>query len=210
MRMTTRLLTTAAIALLVALIPGTSADVRAQAPSGPREGIVVHGHWTIDIREPDGRIVSHREFENALVSSGGSLLADILARRRAAGAWKVSLGGSPANAGPCTTSSGTAEDCALLEPGWFASLVGFPVFRNLVVGPTGFVLSGTATAGKAGSIDHVSTSSLSCTSDVLPSVCSIDTSSNATQAIFSATTLTPPQAVSAGQLIQVTVTFTFS
>jgi len=28
----------------------------------------VHGHWTIDVREPDGTLVSHNEFENALVS----------------------------------------------------------------------------------------------------------------------------------------------
>ena len=26
----------------------------------------MHGHWTIDVRNPDGTLVTHREFENAL------------------------------------------------------------------------------------------------------------------------------------------------
>lgn len=36
------------------------------APRGPSEGIQVHGHWTIEVRNPDGKVVSHTEFENAL------------------------------------------------------------------------------------------------------------------------------------------------
>ncbi len=36
------------------------------APKGESEGIKVHGHWTIEVRNPDGKVVTHREFENAL------------------------------------------------------------------------------------------------------------------------------------------------
>jgi hypothetical protein len=36
------------------------------APKGQSEGINVHGHWTIEVRNPDGKVVSHTEFENAL------------------------------------------------------------------------------------------------------------------------------------------------
>jgi hypothetical protein len=44
------------------------------------EGINVHGHWTIEIRKPDGTLVSHREFENSLVVSAGSqVLSQLLA-----------------------------------------------------------------------------------------------------------------------------------
>src|SRR2546423_15522419 len=37
---------------------------------GQQEGIKVHGHWTIEVRNPDGTLVTHREFENALTSLG--------------------------------------------------------------------------------------------------------------------------------------------
>ena len=45
-----------------------------EKPSGDssREGIKVHGHWTIDVRNPDGTLVTHREFENSLVQAGSS------------------------------------------------------------------------------------------------------------------------------------------
>jgi hypothetical protein len=33
---------------------------------GPHEGITVHGHWSIEIRNPDGSLVRHVEFENSL------------------------------------------------------------------------------------------------------------------------------------------------
>jgi hypothetical protein len=40
-------------------------------PRGNHEGIKVHGHWTIEVRNPDGTLATHREFENSL-SSGFS------------------------------------------------------------------------------------------------------------------------------------------
>jgi hypothetical protein len=36
---------------------------------GTSDGITVHGHWTIDVKNPDGRVASHHEFENALSSA---------------------------------------------------------------------------------------------------------------------------------------------
>lgn len=33
---------------------------------GAHEGITVHGHWTIEVRNPDGSVVRHVEFENSL------------------------------------------------------------------------------------------------------------------------------------------------
>jgi len=49
---------------------------QAAQPSKPGdEGVEVHGHWVIDVRNPDGRLVAHREFENALVTRPGGLLS---------------------------------------------------------------------------------------------------------------------------------------
>lgn len=33
------------------------------------DGIKVHGHWKIDVRDPDGKLVSQTEFENALTTN---------------------------------------------------------------------------------------------------------------------------------------------
>src|ERR1700747_3718133 len=33
---------------------------------GQHEGIKVHGHWTIEVRNPDGSLTRHVEFENSL------------------------------------------------------------------------------------------------------------------------------------------------
>src|SRR5271163_1792477 len=41
----------------------------AKTPSkGSQEGIKVHGHWTIEVRNPDGSLAKHVEFENSLVT----------------------------------------------------------------------------------------------------------------------------------------------
>jgi len=46
-------------------------------PGGNHEGITVHGHWTIDIKNPDGTVASHHVFENSFDQIDGS---DLLAR----------------------------------------------------------------------------------------------------------------------------------
>jgi hypothetical protein len=43
-----------------------NSSAKSTAAKGESEGIKVHGHWTIEVRNPDGKIVSHTEFENAL------------------------------------------------------------------------------------------------------------------------------------------------
>ena len=43
-----------------------------------RHGIRIHGHWVIDVRNPDGKLVEHRDFENSLVKSGSLLSGDQL------------------------------------------------------------------------------------------------------------------------------------
>lgn len=60
---------------------GESETVTEEKPSGDsrHEGIKVHGHWTIEVRNSDGTLATHREFENSLTQSTGSpLLANLL------------------------------------------------------------------------------------------------------------------------------------
>ncbi|MFZ0340408.1 MAG: hypothetical protein WAL45_20455, partial [Terracidiphilus sp.] len=61
-------------------------------PGGNHEGITVHGHWIIEVRNPDGKLVSHTEFENGLaLHGGGALLAGFIGRVQTPGSWYVLL-----------------------------------------------------------------------------------------------------------------------
>ncbi|HEY6273708.1 MAG TPA: hypothetical protein VIX19_17145 [Terriglobales bacterium] len=44
----------------------SSAAENKRSGGGAHEGITVHGHWTIEVRNPDGSLVRHIEFENSL------------------------------------------------------------------------------------------------------------------------------------------------
>jgi len=80
--------------------PEQKAQPSEAAPSsGEQVAIKVHGHWTIEVRNPDGTLAEHREFENAYV--GGTFLPRILARQAqisTSSFWSVTLrGGSAPN-----------------------------------------------------------------------------------------------------------------
>ena len=45
----------------------------AKAPRGTGEGIQIHGQWTIEIRNRDGSVARHLEFENSLVDDGSGI-----------------------------------------------------------------------------------------------------------------------------------------
>src|SRR5947208_12840021 len=92
------------LALALSTFPAAfSRAVKAQTPvkattspageskGGPKEGIKVHGHWTIEVRNPDGTLVTHREFENALTSDGGFALSAVLGRALTLGLWRIQL-----------------------------------------------------------------------------------------------------------------------
>ena|SRR3984885_10559267 len=65
-----------------------AAQPRAQVTHSPekamRSGVKVHGYWKIDVKDPDGRLASHNEFENSLTTgdpnglSGDDALALLL------------------------------------------------------------------------------------------------------------------------------------
>ncbi|MEA3511148.1 MAG: hypothetical protein U9R51_06910 [Actinomycetota bacterium] len=57
----------------------TEAVTTADGSGTTSEGIQVHGHWTIEVRNPDGSLDEHIEFDNALEADGARLLAELLA-----------------------------------------------------------------------------------------------------------------------------------
>lgn len=177
----------------------------ASSAGGPKEGIKVHGEWTIDIRNPDGTLVSHHEFKNALQTSGAVLLGHFLQRTNKAGEWVVSVTGGPS---PCNTP------CWIYEPATqFPVSEGVIIFKTLTISSQGgannnTVFAGTATASQAGVIDTVYASNYRCSVDS-QGVCPANPF-NSSLSGFTRTTLATPINVVAGQIIQVTVVISFS
>jgi hypothetical protein len=178
-----------------------SENVRADEKSsgdGSHEGIKVHGHWTIEVRNPDGTLATHREFENSYQQ--GSALPGILSRKSSVGYWEIWLGGSP---NICGTGSPGAP-CQIYEPG-----AGLGI-NTLVESESGYglVLSGTVTAINPGSLSLVATYLGSCppTSPASPPCPGI----NQGYGPVTVTTLSTPIQVSAGQTVAVTVNISFS
>ena len=103
-------------------IAKASASPASKPPSrGTSDGIKVHGYWTIEVRNPDGKVAKHLEFENKLCTSfvdpldgatvqgGDSTLSLLMSGTASPGLWAISLG-APENTG----SSGTAvPNCAV-------------------------------------------------------------------------------------------------
>jgi len=74
--------------------PSPVAAVGQAAPKGPHEGITVHGHWVIEVRNPDGTVTARREFENAIQPLGESYLASLLAGNTSPGGLSIMLNGA--------------------------------------------------------------------------------------------------------------------
>lgn len=75
--------------------PALAASPAAKPDGGMSQNIRVHGHWVIEVRNPDGSLAARREFENSLSSgnngNGAALLAALLGRSLTGGSWGVVL-----------------------------------------------------------------------------------------------------------------------
>ncbi len=189
-----------AVALLVSLV-GIS-PVAAQTG----EGIQVHGHWKIEILQSDGTLVSSYEFDNAF--NGASDLMSVLKRDQSPGIWSVMLQGTGVSPGACD-DSGTPVSCVVTEPS--NPNAGSNLFKNLTVtNSAGFVLSGSATAAYAATVTDVWTHVGYCAGSVAPASCTDAMTSFAAGSSFTLAALGTSQPVAVGQIIQVTVTISFS
>lgn len=101
--------------------------------NGQHEGITVHGHWIIDVKNPDGKVTKHVEFENSIasggimltsnggaisVAGGNAFLSALLAGQVAspAGSWAIFLegsGGLDSTDGPCAAN--LFASCILMQ-----------------------------------------------------------------------------------------------
>ena len=196
----------------VAVAAALATPVAAADKQGTGEGIKVHGHWTIEVRNADGTLESRREVENALIiwtAGGQTLLAGLLTNYYSDPIWIVNLYGPDINggaSGPCHhEGSPNPWPCSIVESR--APLSGTEVFKNLVVGlplqggqqhrPEGTVeLSGSATVALDGSILRVASQWFVAARNHFGD--------------FTSKSLTPAIQVRAGQIVQVKVVFSFS
>jgi hypothetical protein len=199
------------------MVAQATRSTAAESSGGPKEGIKVHGYWTIEVRNPDGKLVTHREFENALQDNGAKSLALILGRQKTVQFWFVQL--LPDAADP-TANAWEPGFGQMMEPISEAQ-ENSRQFKNLTVTvPTGIdangnhiananqvILMGNATTLSAGKIGRVQTVLSSCPASFLPGV--VCTGENSF-AVFTFATLAVPVTVSAGQIVQVTVVISFS
>jgi hypothetical protein len=185
---------------------------KSERPGGPQEGIKVHGHWVIEVRNPDGSFVSRKEFENALVAR--TLLATVLGRQASVGLWAIQLSGSPQ---PCLVSgSANSVMCVIAESNDPGTTLGPISSKTLTLRahPPGLgarfdlQLNGTVTVGLSTSITLVETIAQICASSVAPATSCPGT--NDGLEVFTSTSLASPVNVISGQIVQVTVTFSFS
>jgi hypothetical protein len=217
-----------------------AATAQKPAPTAPgaggiHDGIVVHGQWSIDVKNPDGTLVAHREFENSLASGGSMNLNDIISGANVIGGWNIYLCTWDSAAALC---NGGISFLELINPGgayaaYLCNNLCFPVLSWPSVNPATGVLTITGTAtlpssSAAVSVNGVGSSTVSCytnpgttratlvapNSAFTPSSC-FDTLNTAganqwSENALTGTSFSPSVTVNPGQSITVTFNLSFS
>jgi hypothetical protein len=230
-----------------ATTPKPTADSPAPEEQSESKGqpgdVKIHGHWVIEVKNPDGTLVSHTEFENSLVNSSGyALMAGILSQNLTPGPWFIQIVSTP-TAPLCfgSTLIGStpppAGVCALLQVGPVQTgftvcpvplsptncLAGMPgpnvnLSGNTVLIGGNFTLP-TASAfpavGTGVTITQVLTGLGTCPATTTVAACIAPNATFSGPSLFtSATSATSPAFapvfVAAGQIAQVSVTFSFA
>jgi hypothetical protein len=222
---------------------GQGASVATEVPPGQEatmagdgslhQGLQVHGHWVINIRNPDGTLAQHREFENALVSNGQGLLVGLLSGYMVPGDWMITLGPVSGN-GACVA---TVQICGLIHnaatwPAVASCIADYCTGSSLsyaynfgtgFAGPFSIVLTGSITANQTGTIGYVQTFLSACANIAYsttvnpsssetgsPAGCATQSAVQPWSGAFTGTDLATPISVTDGQQIEATVTLTFS
>jgi hypothetical protein len=172
------------MALVTLFVAVCSIGISAQAG----EGIKVHGGWTIEVHNPDGTLAARHDFQNALNAEGQNVLTALLGGDRTVtrGSWSVYLVAFLISS-PCSGRGG----CLLYEDAGALQSDGSVAVTTI---GSSVRLRGSATANQDGQFTRVSTSQLI----------------GGGIAGFSDRAFASPISVVAGQVVTVTVTFTFS
>jgi hypothetical protein len=196
------------------------------AKEGNHLNVEMHGHWVIDVRNQDGTLAQHRDFENTIQGGGAAYLIGLMAGYVVPSDYEIFL--SSTGTTPCTPP-GTLQGCTIVRsltsspgsntcPSYFC-VTGLTYTYNQsysVTTSNSFVLAGTFTANRAGTIDNVQTYAGSCPvaaiettlATVSPATCNASVGGVGINALSGAAITSVP--VVSSQIVQVTVTISFS
>jgi hypothetical protein len=188
---------------------------------GVHQGLKLHGHWTITIKNPDGTVTSHNEFENSLTGGGPSAILSLIAGQATPSDLMIGfsdVGGTP----PCVSTQGVCGIVRILtdEPAdsncqVFYCVTGLTTTLNINSTPPTLTYAGSFTATQAGAINTVATYVGMCgfgtgnVSSSAPNVCNTASGGSNTVGQFTGASITPVSVLN-GQIIQITVVFTIS
>ncbi len=196
------------------------------------QGLRVHGHWVINVRNPDGTLVQHREFENSLQIGGQGFLVGLLSGYLVPGDWMIVLGAQSGN-GACAATyafCGMVHNAATYPAQGYCnnyyctgSTLNYAYnFGTGFAGPYSIVLTGSITANQTGTIGEVFTLLNTCANNGFssgtnpsgvetssPATCVTQTNPTPWYGPFTETNITPIP-VTSGQQIEAIVTITFS
>lgn len=202
----------------------------AQTTKPGEEGIKIHGHWEITVKNPDGTVAEHRDFENALQGGGAAYLIALMAGYTVPSDYEIFLQSS--GTAPCVTPSFTNAQagCVLVRslttsPAtnsclyyYCAATLSYTYNLNYsVLASNSMVLSAYFTAGQTGTITSVSTYAGDCPiqfiqssvlTNISPAACNAAAGGIGVNALTGTGITSIP--VSNGQLVQVVVTISFS
>ena len=196
--------------------PASTARVENETAASSKpgsEGIKVHGHWKIVVKNPDGAVTTTTEFENSLVThlgngslDGSSFLVGLLAGNITPATWVVGgdYTGNGCTQAKCPLTNLPAQS-AVATPATATTPANFQILTSFTApGPLNIVDVNTQPNG-CYATSLLSTSALQCfAGGTLPA------GVNTAQYFFTFTTLPAPVALAAGQIAEITVTITFS
>lgn len=190
---------------LAAALLGWSALAQTPSAEAPatQAGIQVHGVWTIQVFEPDGTEVSTKTFDNALV--GASALTGFLNAEVVSGGGYLVLETATGSAGPCN------GPCHIGTSALNAGIT-FQA-TNLVTSSQGtnfetLQMVGSVTASSNETIGAVA--SWFCVCNAATNTATQCTAQPDSCGVFTRKVLASGIAVTAGQIVQVTLEITFS
>lgn len=180
----------------------------ADRTGGPQESIKVHGHWTIVIRNEDGSVASHHEFNNALHDQ--AVLPILLSRQAIVkqNSYVIDLSGDPI-CGVTSNDQTVPAICEIFEgTGTSNGQLFFGLTATAVNGT--LQLAGSAKASFPGRITFVTTILRLCLAAGVFCDQHVFTFRDLRQPEPPSTTPPPPINVLAGQTVDITVTISFS
>lgn len=172
-----------------------------QPPAKPGvESVRVHGHWIIDVRDKDGKLVEHRDFQNSLLDTGNELLTSLLTGGFSAAYPFIALSGSGLST---LIMVPDPVDCAythISSPDCGSDL-------QMSAGASGLTFTADAATSANVNVDAVTTAVYRCP---LSSPASCSLMGNRAALGLTQATLGTPLKLSVGQSIHVQVALTFN